>query len=69
MNAPLETLQAELRNRVALIPGLSDVDIIDFTLPSLRLVTQRVGDDDALSTGESRIGGVPDVPPVVDWPR
>jgi uncharacterized protein YwqG len=50
--------------------GVADLgkDIDQITQPSIRLSTTPV-DESTLKIGESRLGGVPDLPPDVNWPE
>jgi len=68
MKPPLDSLWAGLRDHIAKHPGLSALDLPALALPSARLVTQRVPQDQ-IGLGESRIGGVPDLPQGTEWPR
>jgi uncharacterized protein YwqG len=68
MNALTEPMLAALQKRIASEPDLASLDLMPLVRPSVRLMTQRVSDDQ-LGIGESRIGGVPDVPPGFEWPR
>src|SRR6478735_10311229 len=58
----------ELRQRVAQDPELSKFDLPALAKPSVRLSSRRVAPAH-IGLGESRLGGIPDVPPGFDWPR
>lgn len=68
MSPEAETLIHSLRSRVASDPELAALNLPSLARPSVRLATQRVPDA-RLEIGNSRIGGVPDVPPGFEWPR
>ena len=68
MNSDVEMLRDQLRDRIAADVHLCNLDILHVATPSARLFTRRVPIAD-LSLGESRIGGLPDLPPDVEWPR
>jgi hypothetical protein len=68
MDANIQDLFEKLRERVAIDPNLSGLDLLTLARPSVRLATQRVPYA-RIGIGESRIGGSPDVPPDFEWPR
>lgn len=68
MDTTIELLLEQLCDHVAAKPVLAGSNLPQLALPSLRLTTQKAALD-CLSLGESRIGGLPDVPPGFDWPR
>ena len=68
MNSVIQPLLDALRSRLAAEEALASLDIPSVALPSVRLVTKRVPDD-RIGVGESRIGGIPDVPAEFEWPR
>jgi uncharacterized protein YwqG len=68
MNPLIESLFTSLRIQAASNPNLSEFDLVSLARPSVRLSTQRVLDA-RIGKGESRIGGVPDIPPEFEWPR
>jgi uncharacterized protein YwqG len=68
MNLHVEPLLKQLRDHVAANPALSGLDLPQLARASIRLVTERV-DQPQLGLGESRIGGMPDIPAGFEWPR
>jgi len=68
MNALITQLMEELKGRLASMPILSGLDILSRVRPSVRMATKRAPLAD-LESGETRIGGSPDVPPRFEWPR
>ncbi len=68
MNPVTELLLESLRSRIASDPDLYRRDWISLVRPSIRLATQRVPYA-RIAMGDSRIGGVPDVPSDFEWPR
>ena len=68
MNPLVEPLFTSLRSQIASDPSLPRLDLVSLAMPSVRLATQRVPYA-RLRMGESRIGGIPDVPPAFEWPR
>jgi uncharacterized protein YwqG len=68
MTRDIQPLLQALRNRVATDRDLHELDLSSLARPSIRLATQRVPYA-RIEIGESRIGGVPDVPPDFEWPR
>jgi uncharacterized protein YwqG len=68
MNSVTEPLFAWLRRRIASDSNLSGLDLVSLARTSVRLATQRVPYA-RIGVGDSRIGGVPDVPPAFEWPR
>lgn len=68
MQQALEPLLNRLRDYVTTNPELSVLNLRSLVRPSVRLVTQSVSQDQ-IKLGESRIGGIPDLPPGIDWPR
>jgi uncharacterized protein YwqG len=68
MNPEIESLVNALRSRVAADHELVRLGLLSLVRPSIRLVTQRVPCA-RLDLGDSRIGGVPDLPADVEWPR
>jgi uncharacterized protein YwqG len=42
--------------------------ILRYKQPCIRLHARRVADSDSLLLGASRIGGLPDLPPTMEWP-
>jgi uncharacterized protein YwqG/GNAT superfamily N-acetyltransferase len=68
MNTLIQPLLNSLRERIAADPDLATSDLVPLARPSVRLVTQRVPYA-RIGVGESRIGGVPDVPLGFEWPR
>ena len=68
MNQFVEPLFTSLRSQIASDPNLSGLDLVSLARPSVRLATQRVPYA-RIGLGESRIGGVPDVPSAFEWPR
>ncbi len=68
MDPIVEQLQTALRSDVAKSRYLSSYPLDSLALPSIRLMTESVAQIE-LGLGESRIGGLPDVPPKFVWPR
>jgi uncharacterized protein YwqG len=68
MNSDVQALIDVLRERVAANADLSGLNLPSLALPSVRLSTQRAPYA-RIRVGDSRIGGVPDVPPGFQWPR
>jgi uncharacterized protein YwqG len=68
MNQILEPLLTSLRKRIDGDPHLAGRDLLSLARPSVRLASQRVPYA-AIGMGDSRIGGLPDVPPDFEWPR
>ncbi len=68
MKTDMQQLIQALRERVLADPHLSRLELLSSVRPSVRLTTQRVSIE-RLELGESRIGGIPDVPPGFEWPR
>lgn len=68
MTPHLDSLWAQLREHIDKHPELSALDLPALARPSARLITRRVSQDE-IGPGESRIGGAPDLPPGVEWPR
>lgn len=68
MTSHIESLLTQLKDGVEKRPELSALDLPSFALPSARLITQKVAQDQ-IGLGESRVGGVPDLPPGTEWPR
>ncbi len=68
MGPEIQLLSDLLREQASEHRELSEIDLTEYALPSVRLVTQRV-EMDQLGLGESRIGGVPDLPPGIEWPQ
>ena len=68
MHQHIEPLFRTLSNRIASEPGLAGLDLLRFAIPSVRLATEQVPLA-RINIGESRIGGIPDVPAGFEWPR
>jgi hypothetical protein len=68
MNLLTETLVAAFRDRVAADQHLSKRDLVSLIRTSVRLAAHRVPYAQ-IGQGESRMGGIPDVPPKFEWPR
>lgn len=68
MNEELQQHLKQLSDRIASWPELDGKNLIQLARPSARLATERVPQH-LLGLGESRIGGLPDVPPDFEWPR
>ena len=68
MNIHLEPLLKHFSDRVASDSDLSKLNLVQLVRPSVRLVTHRIPQD-LLGMGQSRIGGLPDVPRDFEWPR
>ena len=68
MDASNHPLIGMLRERIASDPNLAGIDLLSLALPAVRLVTEQVPLA-RIGIGESRIGGVPDVPADFEWPR
>jgi uncharacterized protein YwqG len=68
MKQHLEPLLMQLRDYVAKRTQLSALDLPALARLSVRLVTQQVPQA-RIGLGESRIGGIPDLPAGIDWPR
>ena len=68
MDSDAKSLRESLRTRVASDPDLSRFDLVSVARLSVRLATQRVPFA-RIELGDSRIGGMPDVPPCFEWPR
>jgi hypothetical protein len=60
----IRTLASELDTSDALVE-----DVLGHLLPSIRLVPQHPETGERDRVGGCRIGGAPDLPPGVDWPR
>lgn len=67
MNDLLADVQKAFQDRVDANDALRELDLHSLTLPSIRLVTERIGDAE-LPLGASRIGGSPDLPADAVWP-
>jgi len=65
----LESVRHDLLTRLNKV-GLSRVadDLASLAEPSIRIETERA-DDQVIEVGTSKIGGVPDLPPTIQWPR
>lgn len=68
MHSVIQPLLDALRSRLAADAVLTSFDVASLALPSVRLITQRVPHN-GIGLGESRIGGIPDVPAGFEWPR
>jgi uncharacterized protein YwqG len=68
MTPTIEPLLTSLRDRIAKEKDLAGRDLLSLVRPSIRLGTKRVPFA-RIAIGESRIGGVPDVPQGFEWPR
>ena len=68
MNTSTQALLNSLGDRIAAEADLAGYDLLPLVRPSVRLTTERTAESD-LALGESRIGGLPDVPPGFEWPR
>src|SRR5687767_2161561 len=68
MNSDIKALLDSLRARVATNVGIAGLNLPSLARPSVRLATQRVPYGQ-LGIGQSRIGGIPDVPAGFEWPR
>ena len=68
MNSDIQRHFEALRERLAAEQDLAPFNLLSLVRPSLRLSTERVAHE-RLGMGESRMGGLPDVPPGFEWPR
>src|SRR5262245_27413051 len=68
MTITIEPLLASLRERIAGDKDLAGRDLLALVQSSIRLGTGRVPFA-RIAIGDSRIGGVPDVPHGFEWPR
>jgi|SRR5579871_1171022 len=68
MDTNLEALLGDLHERIERNPILAGLSLPKMARPSVRYVTHRAPYG-RIAMGESRIGGVPDVPPGFQWPR
>lgn len=68
MSDSLESLRAALVSRLAEVEELANENLLDQAHPSVRLIPRRATAEE-ISPGESRFGGLPDVPPDFEWPR
>jgi uncharacterized protein YwqG len=68
MASEFKLRRESLRNRIAMDPVLKEFDLAPLARPSIRLAAQRVPYA-RIEIGDSRIGGIPDVPPGFEWPR
>ena len=68
MNSDVQALLDALRERAGATPELAGLDLATLARPSVRLSAQRVPYA-RIGIGDSRIWGVPDVPPGFEWPR
>jgi uncharacterized protein YwqG len=68
MKPHLEPLLKQLRDYVVQQTELSAINLAALALHSVRLITQHVPQS-RIDLGESRIGGTPDLPAEVEWPR
>lgn len=68
MSTDNNSLFDSLRERINADSRLGRLDLFSLARPSIRLATQRVPYA-RLGMGDSRIGGIPDVPPELEWPR
>jgi hypothetical protein len=64
----LEPLFKSLTARVSTDPNLAVEGLVSLARPSIRLAAQRVPYA-RIEIGQSRKGGIPDVPPDFKWPR
>jgi uncharacterized protein YwqG len=68
MEADFQPLFDRLREHIANDSDLAGFDLLSLANPSVRISTQCVPHA-RMEMGESRIGGVPDVPADFQWPR
>lgn len=68
MNLPNAPWFAPLRDRLRLYPQLAAHGLASLARPSVRLVATPASQD-RLTQGESRLGGLPDLPVGFEWPR
>lgn len=68
MTPDIEPLLASLSNRLVGDPHLARLNLLSQVRPSIRLATERVPYA-RLELGDSRIGGMPDLPAGFKWPR
>jgi uncharacterized protein YwqG len=68
MNTDIVSIREWLRDRIESNADLAGRDLFSLARPSVRLATHAAPYVES-AIGESRIGGVPDVPPGFAWPR
>lgn len=68
MNTNIDPLLVNLRQRISNDSLLAQFDLLSLARPSVRISARRVPSA-LVELGDSRIGGVPDVPTGFEWPR
>ncbi len=68
MSRNLKSLLQQLRDEAKATPELAALDLPRLARPAVGLVPQKISSSE-LGLGESRLGGTPDLPPNLEWPR
>jgi uncharacterized protein YwqG len=68
MASTIESLLTSFRDRISAEKCLAGRDLLSLVRPSIRLRAERVPFEQ-MAIGQSRIGGLPDIPQGIAWPR